>query len=185
VGGVTVVHLPVRALYVVFSTVTAAIALIMLSRLERRNVILDRPAEVGRFGGRFYEGESGQEVAYRMKRLPLALAVSLAAGSVSGLLGIGGGILQVPVLNAWCGIPLRAAAATSAVMIGVTAVASAPLYYARGAVLPALAAAAVLGVLAGSRAGFWIGVRARAKWLKLLMACVLAAVSATYLLKAL
>jgi uncharacterized protein len=182
-GGYTVERLPLPVLYATFSIVTAVIAVIMLSRLDRRNVILDDTLDVGRFGGRFYEAESGREVAYRTRRLPLALAVSLAGGSISGLLGIGGGILQVPALNAWCGVPLRAAAATSAVMIGVTAVASAPLYFARGHVAPPLAAAAVLGVLVGSRAGFWFGMRARARWLKLLMAFVLAAVSVTYLLK--
>jgi uncharacterized membrane protein YfcA len=184
-GGYTVERLPPRVLYATFSLVTAVIAVIMLSRLERRNVILDSTIDVGRFGGRFYEGESGREVAYRMRRMPLALGVSLVGGSISGLLGIGGGILQVPALNAWCGVPLRAAAATSAVMIGVTAVASAPLYFARGHVLPPLAAAAVIGVLVGSRAGFWFGDRARAKWLKLLMAVVLAFVAITYLIKVL
>jgi hypothetical protein len=185
VGGVTVERLPRPVLYALFSVVTAGIAAIMLSRLERRNVILDESIDVGPFGGRFYEEESGRGVAYRTRRMPLALGVSLVAGSISGLLGIGGGILQVPALNAWCGVPLRAAAATSAVMIGVTAVASAPIYYSRGDVVPPLAAAAVLGVLVGSRAGFWFGGRARAKWLKLLMACVLAAVSVTYLFKVL
>jgi uncharacterized membrane protein YfcA len=78
---------------------------------------------------------------------------------------------------------MRAAAATSALMIGVTAVSSAPIQYARGYVDPPLAAAAVLGVLVGSRFGFWLGDRARAKWLKLLMACVLAAVSAMYFIR--
>jgi uncharacterized membrane protein YfcA len=52
-------------------------------------------------------------------------------------------------------------------------------------VKPPLAAAAVLGVLAGSRAGFWWAGRARAKWLKLLMACVLGTVSVVYFVKAL
>jgi uncharacterized membrane protein YfcA len=42
----------------------------------------------------------------------------------------------------------------------------------------------VLGVLLGSRAGFWFGGRAKAKWLKLLMSAVLAFVSVTYLVKA-
>ena len=50
---------------------------------------------------------------------------------------------------------------------------------------PVLAAAAVLGVLGGSRIGFWFGGRARAKWLKVLMAVVLAAVSLLYFKKAL
>jgi uncharacterized membrane protein YfcA len=82
-------------------------------------------------------------------------------------------------------VPLRAAAATSSLMIGVTAVAAAPIQYAHGYINPPLAAAAVLGVLAGSRAGLWLGGRARAKRLKLLMAVVLAVVSAIYFRKSL
>ena len=72
-------------------------------------------------------------MTYRVKRLPLALAASFVAGNVSSLLGIGGGFIKVPVLNAWCGVPLRAAAATSAFMIGVTATAGAVIYYGHGA----------------------------------------------------
>jgi uncharacterized membrane protein YfcA len=184
-GGIIVAYLPQRTLYLIFALTTAVISGIMFSRLDRRNVILDDSIEPGPFGGRYYEEESGREIVYRVRRLPIALAVSLAGGSISGFLGIGGGILQVPALNAWCGVPLRAAAATSGVMIGVTAVASAPIYYARGDVAVPLAAAAVLGVLLGSRAGFWFGGRARSKWLKLLMAAVLGAVSMTYVVKAL
>lgn len=182
-AAVLVVRLPERMLFVMFSAVTAIIAVLMLARLERRNVILDGSVDPGPFGGRFYEEESGREVVYRTRRLSVGLLVSLVAGFISGTLGIGGGILQVPALNAWCGVPLRAAAATSAVMIGVTAVSSAPLYFARGDVSAPLAAAAILGVLLGSRAGFWFGGRARAKWLKLLMAGVLAFVSITYIVK--
>ena len=184
-GGIYVVRLPHRALYIMFAVVTAAIALVVMSRLDRRNVILDNKADPGPFGGRYFEEESNQEVVYRTRNLPVALGVSLVGGSISGLLGIGGGILQVPALNAWCGVPLRVAAATSAVMIGVTAVASAPIYYARGDVIPALAASAVIGVLLGSRFGFWFGDRARAKWLKMILAAVLLAVAVTYFSKAL
>ena len=183
IAALLVVRLPQTILYLMFSAVTAFIALLMLSRLERRNVILDSSVEPGTLGGRFYDEESGREVVYRTRKIPAALGVSLAAGFVSGSLGIGGGILQVPALNAWCGVPLRAAAATSAVMIGVTAVSSAPLYFARGDLSAPLAAAAVLGVLVGSRAGFWFGGRASAKWLKLLMAGVLGFVSITYIVK--
>lgn len=184
-GGVTVVYLPRPWLYLLFSAVTFLIAVVMLARLDVRNTSDDVTLDTGRFGGRYIEPETRREVTYRLRRLPIAILVSLGAGSISGLLGIGGGVLQVPALNAWCGMPMRAAAATSAVMIGVTAVASAPLYYARGDVAPPAAAAAVIGVLIGSRFGFWFGGRARARWLKMLMAGVLAAVSVIYLFKAL
>jgi len=180
IGAITVVRLSESVLSAIFALVTAFIAIIMMTRLDRRNVITDAAVEPGRLGGRFHEDESGGEVVYRLKRLPLASLVSVVGGYISGILGIGGGILQVPALNAWCGVPIRAAAATSAVMIGVTAAASAPIFYGQGAINAPLAAAAVVGVLAGSQLGFWIGGRARARWLKLLMAAVLAVVSLTY-----
>jgi hypothetical protein len=111
-----------ETLFLWFAFVTGVIAVMVLSRLDRRNV-LDASVDPGRLGGRYYEDESGREVVYQVKRLPVALGVSALAGVVSGSLGIGGGILKVPLLNAWCGVPLRAAAATSALMIGVTAAA--------------------------------------------------------------
>ena len=184
-GGTVARRVPEHLLELTFAGVTATIAAIMLSRLDTRNVILDTSRDPGRLGGRYFDKESRQDVVYRTRRVPLAVAVSLVGGSISGLLGLGGGILQVPALNAWCGVPLRAAAATSAVMIGITAAASAPLYYVHGDIIPPLAAAAVLGTFVGSRAGLWFGGHARAKWLKLLMAAVLGFVSVTYLVKAL
>lgn len=183
-AGYTVERMSKHTLYVMFAIVTAAIAILMVSRLDKRNV-LEASADPGPLGGRFHDEDSGREIVYRVKRLSLGMLASLLAGAVSGTLGIGGGILKVPILNAWCGVPMRAAAATSALMIGVTAAASAPQYFARGEINPPIAAAAVLGVLLGSRAGLLFGARARVKWLKLLMAVVLAAVSILYFKRAL
>jgi hypothetical protein len=176
-GGLTAQTLSHRTLTALFAIVTALIALVMLSRLDKRNVILDGDADPGRLGGRFHDPESGREIVYQVKRLPLGLFASFLAGNVSGLLGLGGGILKVPALVSWCGVPMRAAAATSALMIGVTAVATAPIYYAHGEILPPLAAAAVLGVLGGSNAGMRLGQRLHVKHLKAMMVGVLAVVS--------
>lgn len=179
-AGMTVAHLSDITLERGFAVAAALIAVLMLTRLQQQNVILDLRVDPGPLGGRFHNEESGCDVVYRVRRLPVALAISFVAGNVSAAFGIGGGILKVPVLNAWCGVPIRVAAATSSLMIGVTAVASVPIQYAHGYVKPPLAAAAVLGVLVGSRAGLWFGGRARAKWLKVLMAVVLMLVSLTY-----
>jgi uncharacterized membrane protein YfcA len=177
-GGVTAQMLAQSTVQKVFGVVTAMVAIIMLTRLQRRNVILDPDVDPGALGGRYHEEESGGTVTYRVKRLPLAVAASFVAGNMSSLLGIGGGFIKVPVLNAWCGVPVRAAAATSAFMIGVTATAGAVIYYGTGQLVPALAASAVLGVQLGSWAGMRFGQRASAMWLKLLMAVVLFVVSA-------
>src|SRR3954468_17521733 len=183
IAGYTVERLTKHTLSLIFAIVTAAIAALMVTRLDKRNV-LAADVDPGPLGGRFHDDDTGREITYRVKRLPLGMAASLLAGAVSGTLGIGGGILKGPILNAWCGVPMRAAAATSALMIGVTAAASAPQYYARGQVNPPIAAAAVIGVLIGSRAGFLFGGRARVRWLKMLMAGVLASVSVLYFAKA-
>ena len=176
-GGITAQFVAESILQRLFSVVAMAVALVMLTRINRRNVILDPTVDPGRLGGRFYEEESGGVVSYRVKRLPLALFASFVAGNVSSLLGIGGGIIKVPVLNAWCGMPLRAAAATSALMIGVTATGGAIIYYGRGDLQPLLAAPAVLGVQVGSWAGQWIAYSASVKWLKVLMAVLLVIVA--------
>src|SRR6185503_17338521 len=157
--------------------------IVMLTRLQRRNVILDPNLDPGVLGGRFYEAESRGVVTYRVKRVPVAVVASFVAGNVSALLGIGGGIIKVPVLNAWCGVPLRAAAATSAFMIGVTATAGAMIYYGRGQLEPTLAAAAVLGVQIGSWGGMRFGAAASAKWLKILMAGLLFILSAVMFMR--
>jgi hypothetical protein len=183
-GGIVVWMMSPQLLQRLFGVVTAGAAVMMLRRLDRRNVILDPAVDPGRLGGRYFETESGGTVAYRVRRLPLALGVSFAAGSISSLLGVGGGIIKVPALNAWCGVPMRAAAATSAFMIGVTATAGAVIYYGRGEIVPWMAAATVLGVLGGSKAGFAIGLRARAKWLKLALAVVLFLVCGLMFLRA-
>jgi uncharacterized membrane protein YfcA len=184
VGGMTAQLLSPQTLYVVFGAVLTVVAAVMFSRLDRRNVILDPTADPGRYGGRFYDEESGREVVYRVRRMPLALAGSFLAGNISSLLGIGGGVLKVPMLNAWCGVPLRAAAATSAFMIGVTAASGAMIYYGRGDVAPSLAAAAVLGVQIGSRAGMHLGARVKARGLKLLMAAVMLGVAVLMFVRA-
>jgi uncharacterized protein len=177
-GGVTAQVFAESTLQRMFGIVAIVVAFVMLGRLNRRN-ILDSSIDPGRLGGTFYDEESGRPVSYRIKRLPVALGASFIAGNVSSLLGLGGGIIKVPVLNAWCGMPLRAAAATSAFMIGVTATSGAVIYYGSGDLSPLAAAPAVLGVQLGSVLGLRWGQRASSNWLKVLMAAILGIVAVT------
>jgi uncharacterized membrane protein YfcA len=167
-----------------FAVVMAVIAIFMLRQLKRTNVIRDTGGiDVGVLGGRYFDPLLGHDVAYRVKRLPVAFGVSLLAGVVS-MLGVGGGVLKVPVLNAWCGVPMRTAAATSALMIAATAVVGSISYYMQGRIVPTYTAAAVLGVLAGSRVGFVIAAKTQARGLKILMAVVLATIAIIYIAQA-
>jgi hypothetical protein len=176
-GGLTAQMLAQATLQKLFGLVTGVVAVATIARSRRRNVILDPNADPGLLGGRFHDEETGGTVIYRIRRMPLALAASFVAGNVSSLLGIGGGVIKVPVLNGWCGMPLRAAAATSAFMIGVTATAGVIIYYVSGQLLPIAAAAAILGVQLGSFVGLKMSPRMPIQALKLLLAGVLACVA--------
>ena len=90
---------------------------------------------------------------YEPKRYPLGLGASLVAGALSGLLGIGGGPIKVPVMMIFMDVPLIVATATSNFMIGVTAAASAIVYYRRGDILVEVAAPLAVGVFLGSLLG--------------------------------
>ena len=166
----------------IFGVTAMLVAAVMLSRLNQRNILQGAIRDVGMLGGWVPDADTGELVAYRLRRLPLAIGVAGGAGIISTLTGTGGGVLVAPALNSWCGVPMRVAAATSAVIIGVTAIPGVVANFATGHLTqPVLAAGAVLGVLAGSRAGFWIGAKITVRALKLLMAAVLSIVAAEYL----
>jgi uncharacterized protein len=100
---------------------------------------------------------------YEPKRYPLGLSASLVAGALSGLLGIGGGPIKVPVMYLFMNVPLMVATATSNFMIGVTAAASAMVYYRRGDILVEYAAPLAVGVFMGSLLGARLAPRVHTK----------------------
>ncbi len=123
--------------------------------------------------GSYYDPAEGRVIAYDVRRLPVGFALSSVAGGVSGLLGIGGGVLKVPVMDLVMGLPIKAAAATSSFMVGITAAASAAVYFARGDINPFIAAPVALGVLAGTQGGTWLSRRLHGATLRRVFAVVL------------
>ena len=175
-GSLAAASVSERSLMITFSVVMVSTSVLTFARRDFRNV-LPESADPGAWGGRFFDEPSGQVVAYRVRRMPLALLTSFLAGILATLLGLGGGVVKVPILNAWCGVPMRVASATSAFMIGVTATSGALIYLGRGLLLPALAAAAVLGVRIGSGVGLRLGQGQPPRRLKILLSVVLLIVS--------
>jgi uncharacterized membrane protein YfcA len=110
---------------------------------------------------------------YEPKRYPLGLGLSLIAGGLSGLLGIGGGPIKVPVMYIFMDVPLMVATATSNFMIGVTAAASAIVYYRRGDILVNLAAPLAVGVFLGSLLGARVAPRIRTKYVIYLLVAIM------------
>lgn len=182
-GGLAAQTLSERQLYAAFALLMAAMGVLMAARSKRRNLIADLSVDPGLLGGRIEE--AGTAYVYRARRLPLGLSASVGAGAISGLLGVGGGIVKVPVLNTFCGIPIRVAAATSTFMIGVTAAASAILYYAHGDMALPLTAAVALGSLPASLVGARLAHRVGPRALKIFMALILTGVALQMALRAL
>lgn len=103
--------------------------------------------------------------AYRSSRVPIAIGGSFLAGNISGLLGVGGGVVTVPLMHLVMGAPMRISVATSNFMIGITAAAGAYAYLFRGDIDVRLAAPVVLGVAAGAALGAAASGRIRTRWL--------------------
>lgn len=144
-----------RFLYVLFGAMLGYSAVAMLKGVHSAH--LNRP--VGRtsrwlrLSSKYYDAASDSHVEYPVHRPILGLALMYGAGTASGLLGIGSGALKVPAMDLGMGLPMKVSTATSNLMIGVTAAASAGLYFARGQIDPFIAAPVALGVLGGALFG--------------------------------
>jgi uncharacterized membrane protein YfcA len=117
------------------------------------------------------DGLSGK--GYQVRNLGRGVVVATGAGVASALLGIGGGIIKVPLMNLAMGVPLRVATATSNMMIGITAAASAVIYAIHGGLDVYVAGPTAIGVFIGATAGSRLGHRVDLRYLRLLFVIVL------------
>lgn len=140
--------------------------------------------EPGTLAGAYYDEREGKLVRYEGERLGIGAAVSLLAGTVSGMLGVGGGFIKVPAMTEGMRVPIKVAAATSNFMIGVTAIASLFVYFARGYMEPYAAVPVALGVVAGASIGAATSARVHPMVLRRILIAVLLLVSVQMALKA-
>lgn len=110
---------------------------------------------------------------YTVRHLGRGIVGSAGAGVASALLGIGGGIVKVPLMHLAMGVPLRVATATSNLMIGITAAASAVIYLLRGEIDPYVAGPTAIGVFLGATAGSRVAHRIDLRYLRMLFVVVL------------
>jgi uncharacterized membrane protein YfcA len=108
-----------------------------------------------------------------VSRMPFAAVASLGAGLASALLGIGGGIIKVPLMHLVLGVPLRVSTATSNLMVGITASTSAVVYLLRGGIDAYAAGPTAIGVFIGASLGSRIGHRVDLRLLRLLFVAVM------------
>ena len=131
----------------------AASAVAMLLRMSDSQQPVPPDAWADRFQlhGSYFDESQRREVEYRVTHTRLGFCLMYLAGAVSGLLGIGSGVLKVPAMDLAMRIPIKVSSATSNFMIGVTAAASAGVYFARGNIDPFITAPVALGGAGGLR----------------------------------
>jgi uncharacterized protein len=189
VGGTIAFALDVRFLEILFAGLMFYVSITMLRRGAVEPTPTELPVEgaapvepAGRRGS-MLDRLSGE--GYRVRRLGLGVVGATFAGIVSALLGIGGGIVKVPLMNVGMGVPLRIATATSNLMIGITAAASAIIYLLRGEIDPYVAAPTAIGVFIGASIGSRLGHRVDLRILRWLFVIVLLYTGVQMLMKAL
>jgi uncharacterized protein len=186
-GALLAGRISTRGLYLIFGAVMAYSSIMMFRKMSvggsgRAN----RPAPWAdrlRLHSSYYDDALGQEIGYRVVSTRIGLALMYVAGIVSGLLGIGSGALKVPAMDLAMALPVKASIATSNFMIGVTAAASAGIYFTRGDIDPFVAAPVAIGVLLGAATGSrWLG-RLRSNTLRVVFVVVLLWVAGEMLLR--
>lgn len=97
-----------------------------------------------------------KQVHYHVQNTSIAWFIMLIAGALSGLLGIGSGTLKVLAMDQALRLPYKVSTTTSNFMIGITATASAGIYFLNGYIQPQITFPVMIGVLAGSFVGSFV-----------------------------
>ena len=174
-----------RVIYIVFGAVLVYAAVSMVVRSERR-VIAPPPGapDTLQLGAAFRDPAIKEEIAYIPINVGWGMGVGVGAGVISGMLGVGGGVVMVPAMNLLMRVPVKAAVGTSTFMVGITSVATAFVFYSQGFIDPTLVVPAIVGVFVGGQIGSRLTRRIRAQRLALLFALILLYLGLSLLLRA-
>ena len=140
--------------------------LITKVKKEEEKVENDKYADRYKLNSTYYDKATGKTVAYNVTNVPQGSLVMFGAGFASGLLGIGSGAFKVVALDSYMKLPIKVSTATSNFMMGVTAAASALIYFFNGTINPEIAAPIAIGTLIGSRTGAKVMQRLDAKYIR-------------------
>ena len=185
-GAFVAVFLPASALFILFGLILLYATIIMIRARGidfPETVRPDKASRILALGSQYEDHSLNRVVKYEVTRTPLTAFIGYFAGIVSGLLGVGGGIINVPTMNLVSKVPVKVASATSNFMIGVTAAASASVYLLRGDVHPLLAAPLIIGVAGGALLGTRILKVTPPTRVKVAFGILLAAISLLMILK--
>ncbi len=118
-----------------------------------KKVVPDATTRIFQMKGSYYDRAEKKRIGYEGIRWWLGEAIMCVAGIISGLLGVGSGVLKVLAMDSVMKLPVKVSTATSDFMIGVTAVTGSAIYWALGYIVPSLVAPIIVGVIVGAFVG--------------------------------
>ncbi len=143
-------------LFIVFGVILLISAIPLVMRLGEelpRGVEDHKWAGWLKLPGTYPDRRTHQDVPYHVAHVRIGFGMMYVAGLISGLLGIGSGTFKVLAMDTAMRLPMKVSTTTSNFMIGVTAAASAGIFFQRGDIDPMIAAPVAIGVLGGSMLG--------------------------------
>lgn len=167
-----------KYLYLLFGCLLVFSAWNMVRKLRRGQEVLkrvtpDRIAAKLKLNGSYFDKAELRDVDYQVENVPAGFAVMFGAGVASGLLGIGSGAFKVMAMDTFMKMPLKPSSSTSNLMMGVTAAASATVYFFNGSILPGIAVPMALGILVGAVIGSRVMQVLPARWIRIVFIPVL------------
>lgn len=109
----------------------------------------------------------------RNKYLFICAVLALLTGMLSALVGIGGGVILVPVLYLIIGLPLATARGTSSMMIGFSAAAATAVYFLKGEIDFEILSGVIVGITIGAKLGGRLGTVAKPTVVKVMFLIVM------------
>jgi uncharacterized membrane protein YfcA len=148
-------HVPTRILFFIFSMILFYSAWMMSRKKESHEIRQTQDSWSTRLklNSIYYDPAIKKNVPYAVENIPQGFFMMLGAGLLSALLGVGSGSLKVTAMDMTMKLPIKVSSATSNLMMGVTAAASAGVYFMRGEIQPLLVVPVALGVLVGALIG--------------------------------
>lgn len=182
VGGLLVAVVAPDFLRGIFAAVLLGLAIRTFTQPRTVHAASGGPDPLG-VAGAYHDAATTEDVSYQPQRLSLGAWGGLVGGTLSGLLGLAGGVVTMPVMLNIMRMPVKAAAATSVFMGGMTVSASAYIYYVHGLLDLSIVIPAVIGIQFGSRTGARISRRLHGVVLERVLALVLTALGVVLVLQ--
>lgn len=170
-------------IFLVYSTYNMIQKLRGKVKQDADNVSDDKWAKKLKLQGSYYDKLSGEEKYYQVTRVPGGFVMMYGAGFASGLLGIGSGVFKVIAMDTIMKMPLKPSSATSNLMMGVTAAASATVYFFNGSIHPHIAAPLAIGILIGAAIGTRLMQRIHPRLLRMIFVPILLIMGVQMILK--